>query len=474
MPRYLTEQDIADFRAELCKVATERFAKNGYEGVTMRQLAEALGCSPKTPYRYFKDKADILATVRAQAFGRFADALQAAAEQAAGDDPVYGVNTGFGKLANQRISTADLDTLQLNLIRSHAVGVGAPMSPEVVRLMLATKAASLARGYSGVRGVVAHPPRRIRDAGRERLDGGRGVQCAQRARRLGTHRPLGVVECPHQRGDGLAHAQATECARRGDAQLEVRCVEAACDGTAGRATAGEAEGLDQRALEARGAHAMLERVHELRAAGGAEAAEQARQRGEWSRGEQHGVAQDPLERRAVMMARECARGGEADVLGAAAQGMSQCAPRGTQRQQAEALGGAFAARRIIVVAQHPALEREVRVAEQRACESAALPVAQGECRGLECRPERLGLGVGRHRAQCLGGDLSGDAPEHHAEQAARLLTTMMPRPASGVAHDEQRPADGREDRGAGQQRGRRGGRGRGRHDLRVIGHPAEG
>ena len=79
MPRYLTEQDIADFRAELCKVATERFARYGYEGVTMRQLAEALGCSPKTPYRYFKDKADILATVRAQAFAKFADALEKAA-----------------------------------------------------------------------------------------------------------------------------------------------------------------------------------------------------------------------------------------------------------------------------------------------------------------------------------------------------------------------------------------------------------
>jgi len=82
MPRYLTEQDIADFRAELCKVATERFARFGYEGVTMRQLADALGCSPKTPYRYFKDKADILATVRAQAFARFADALGAAAQGA--------------------------------------------------------------------------------------------------------------------------------------------------------------------------------------------------------------------------------------------------------------------------------------------------------------------------------------------------------------------------------------------------------
>jgi len=71
-----------------------------------------------------------------------------------GDAPVYGVNTGFGKLANQRISKAQLDTLQLNLIRSHSVGVGEPLGPAVVRLMLALKAASLARGYSGVREVV--------------------------------------------------------------------------------------------------------------------------------------------------------------------------------------------------------------------------------------------------------------------------------------------------------------------------------
>ncbi|MFG6459631.1 histidine ammonia-lyase [Roseateles sp. BYS96W] len=76
------------------------------------------------------------------------------AAAAAGDAPVYGVNTGFGKLASTRIARDQLAALQLNLIRSHAVGVGAPMSPEVVRLMLATKAGSLARGFSGVRGVV--------------------------------------------------------------------------------------------------------------------------------------------------------------------------------------------------------------------------------------------------------------------------------------------------------------------------------
>ena len=73
---------------------------------------------------------------------------------AEGSEPVYGVNTGFGKLASTRISADDLATLQWNLIRSHSVGVGEPLAPAVVRLMLALKAASLARGHSGVRPVV--------------------------------------------------------------------------------------------------------------------------------------------------------------------------------------------------------------------------------------------------------------------------------------------------------------------------------
>ncbi|MDB5873071.1 MAG: hutH [Ramlibacter sp.] len=71
-----------------------------------------------------------------------------------GEAAVYGVNTGFGKLANQRIAHADLARLQLNLLRSHAVGVGEPLEPRVVRLVLLLKAASLARGYSGVRQEV--------------------------------------------------------------------------------------------------------------------------------------------------------------------------------------------------------------------------------------------------------------------------------------------------------------------------------
>ncbi|GAV32655.1 histidine ammonia-lyase [Roseomonas sp. TAS13] len=73
------------------------------------------------------------------------DAL--AARLAAGDT-MYGVNTGFGKLASTRISDPDLVQLQLNLIRSHAAGVGEPLPDAVVRLVLALKALSLARGAS--------------------------------------------------------------------------------------------------------------------------------------------------------------------------------------------------------------------------------------------------------------------------------------------------------------------------------------
>jgi histidine ammonia-lyase len=82
-----------------------------------------------------------------------------------GDAPVYGVNTGFGKLANQRIDKEKLATLQLNLIRSHSVGVGEPLSPEVTRLMMALKAASLARGYSGVSEVVIDTLIAVHNAG---------------------------------------------------------------------------------------------------------------------------------------------------------------------------------------------------------------------------------------------------------------------------------------------------------------------
>ena len=73
------------------------------------------------------------------------------ARAADGDDPVYGVNTGFGKLASVRIPPGDTATLQRNLILSHCCGVGAPLETGTVRLMMALKLLSLGRGASGVR-----------------------------------------------------------------------------------------------------------------------------------------------------------------------------------------------------------------------------------------------------------------------------------------------------------------------------------
>lgn len=79
MPRSaLRSHEIEAFREALCEVATRRFAEQGYAGVTLRALASELGCSPMTPYRYFRNKAEIFEAVRAAAFGRFADAQEAA------------------------------------------------------------------------------------------------------------------------------------------------------------------------------------------------------------------------------------------------------------------------------------------------------------------------------------------------------------------------------------------------------------
>jgi AcrR family transcriptional regulator len=85
MPRNLSSAEVDAFRARLCAVAQKRFAKQGVDGVSMRQLAEALGCSPMTPYRYFRNKEEILAAVRAAAFDRFASALEEAARKTRGD-----------------------------------------------------------------------------------------------------------------------------------------------------------------------------------------------------------------------------------------------------------------------------------------------------------------------------------------------------------------------------------------------------
>ena len=80
--------------------------------------------------------------------------MNAVRELVAQHAAVYGINTGFGKLAQTRIADADLAQLQTNLVLSHSAGIGAPLAAPVVRLMLLLKAASLAHGFSGVRRQV--------------------------------------------------------------------------------------------------------------------------------------------------------------------------------------------------------------------------------------------------------------------------------------------------------------------------------
>jgi len=91
----------------------------------------------------------------ADAQARLVSSRQALEDAIAAGEVIYGVNTGFGSLANRRVEGSQLAEIQKNLLRSHAAGVGEPLPEEVVRAMLLLLAASLARGFSGVRPVVA-------------------------------------------------------------------------------------------------------------------------------------------------------------------------------------------------------------------------------------------------------------------------------------------------------------------------------
>lgn len=100
---------------------------------------------------YWQGRATRLAPEAREAVARAARRIAAVAQ---GGDAVYGVNTGFGKLASLRIGAENLATLQRNLILSHCCGVGAPLEERAVRLILTLKLLSLGRGASGVRPEV--------------------------------------------------------------------------------------------------------------------------------------------------------------------------------------------------------------------------------------------------------------------------------------------------------------------------------
>jgi len=85
---------------------------------------------------------------------RIAEANELVDDVVAGGKKIYGVNTGFGQLAQVRVSDDELEALQENLVRSHAVGVGEDLADEIVRLIILMKIIALAEGFSGVRIVL--------------------------------------------------------------------------------------------------------------------------------------------------------------------------------------------------------------------------------------------------------------------------------------------------------------------------------
>jgi len=95
------------------------------------------------------------AVIAPEAIERMARSRAVVEGLAAGDAPVYGVNTGVGLLADVRVPPSDLEQLQRNVVRSHAAGTGDPLAREEVRAMMLIRANVLAKGLSGIRPAVA-------------------------------------------------------------------------------------------------------------------------------------------------------------------------------------------------------------------------------------------------------------------------------------------------------------------------------
>jgi len=97
------------------------------------------------------ERARVAVALSEQARRRMERSIDVVREAVRTDRVSYGITTGFGAFANKRISADQVRQLQLNLVRSHACGVGEPLAAPIVRRMLLLKANSLAAGISGVR-----------------------------------------------------------------------------------------------------------------------------------------------------------------------------------------------------------------------------------------------------------------------------------------------------------------------------------
>ena len=99
----------------------------------------------------YRTPGDLVITINSSARARVDKAASIVRRAAGADQGVYGVNTGFGKLASTRIAAEQTAQLQRNLILSHCCGVGEPLPDAIVRLTMVLKILSLGRGASGVR-----------------------------------------------------------------------------------------------------------------------------------------------------------------------------------------------------------------------------------------------------------------------------------------------------------------------------------
>ena len=167
-------------------------------------------------------------TVGARARGAMDRARRVVDEVVAGGDAapaVYGVNTGFGALAEVRISAAEVTRLQQNLVRSHAAGVGSPLPREAVRAMMLLRAAVLATGRSGARTVCCERLCELLAAGIHPVIPARGSVGASGDLAPLAHLALGMIGEGHVEYHGQTMPAAEALARAGIAPLVLEAKE---------------------------------------------------------------------------------------------------------------------------------------------------------------------------------------------------------------------------------------------------------
>jgi histidine ammonia-lyase len=140
---------------------------------------------------------------------------------AAGDAPIYAVNTGVGLLADVRIAREELDQLQRNVIRSHSAGVGDPLSREVVRAMMLIRANVLAMGFSGIRPAVAEALYALLDRGITPVVPSQGSVGASGDLAPLAHMALVLIGEGEAELDGVVHAADEALARAGLRPIEL-------------------------------------------------------------------------------------------------------------------------------------------------------------------------------------------------------------------------------------------------------------